>query len=189
MKIRLFANGLLAASLLMGGSASTLRATASPPSLAPIEPSAAEPVVAGEIKQSALTPEIQLPVRSDTSTTSLAELEAGGLYRPDAAKSPAAPEQIRGLEADTRTDLFHLGLLLFRMLYGKCYVSSALRPFRHLPAFGALPAPTELSFLADHSLSLVLAGLLAESNSARFESARTLMDALSAAQEHPPAHV
>lgn len=95
MKIRLFANGLLAASLLMGGSASTLRATASSASIAPIEPSAAEPVVAGVIKQSALTPEVQLPVRSDTSTTSLAELEAGGLYRPDAAESPAAPEQIR----------------------------------------------------------------------------------------------
>ena len=95
MNIRIIAYGLLVGSLLVGWSAPTLRATAGPSVITPVDAAPNGPIGQEDIKRPALVPEVMLPVRSDTSSTTLTELEARGLYRPDGAQSPAATEQIR----------------------------------------------------------------------------------------------
>jgi len=95
VKTRIIANSLLCASLLLGGSASNLPAHSGFAAVAPVDEPLVAPPVSGEIKRSDLTPEVHLPIRSDTSMTTLTELEARGLYGPDAARSPNATEQIR----------------------------------------------------------------------------------------------
>jgi len=95
VKIRLFANSLLAASLLLAGSASTLRATSGSLAHAPVDSLAWAPLAPESATRAELIPEVRGPIRADTSTVSLAELESRGLFRPDATQSPTAFEQIR----------------------------------------------------------------------------------------------
>ena len=95
-KIRTFGNALIAAALLAGGATTALRATA-PPNLASAAPVAQTevPLFKPEIQLTDLKPEVRMPVRYDTSTVSMAALDASGLYKPDEARSPSAFEQIR----------------------------------------------------------------------------------------------
>ncbi len=95
MRFRLLANSLLAVSLVLAGSASTLRATAGPPSVAPVDPPSLAAIPGQTPTLRDLVPEVRLPIRADTSATTLTELGARGLYRPDTTDSPKAVEQIR----------------------------------------------------------------------------------------------
>ncbi|HQY23632.1 MAG TPA: hypothetical protein PLL45_02050, partial [Thermoflexales bacterium] len=96
MKLRTLGNSLLAASLLIGGATTALRATA-PPALvsAAAVPQADAPFFPPEIRLADLKPEIRMPIRHDTSSVSMKALEADGLYKPDSVRSPSAFEQIR----------------------------------------------------------------------------------------------
>ena len=91
MKLRTLGNALLAASLLMGGATTALRATA-PAALvsAVAAPQADAPFFPPELKLTDLKPEIRMPIRHDTSNMSMLDLDAAGLYKPDAARSPSA---------------------------------------------------------------------------------------------------
>jgi subtilisin-like proprotein convertase family protein len=96
MKLRTLGNSLLAASLLMGGATTALRATA-PTALvsAAITAQSEAPLFPPELRLADLKPEIRMPIRHDTSSVSMKALEEAGLYKPDSVRSPSAFEQIR----------------------------------------------------------------------------------------------
>jgi TolB-like protein/tetratricopeptide (TPR) repeat protein len=90
-----------------------------------------------------------------------------------------APEQIRGHEADVRSDLFALGVTLYEMLVGE-------RPFRGRSALDALHAtvsvepanPGRLRGGVSQSLAQIVMRLLDKSPERRFQSADELLHAL-----------
>ena len=96
MKLRTLGNALFAASLLMGGATTALRATA-PPALVSAAAVAQTdgPLFPPELRLADLKPEIRMPIQHDTSSVALKDLDAAGLYKPDSARSPSAFEQIR----------------------------------------------------------------------------------------------
>ncbi len=90
-----------------------------------------------------------------------------------------APEQIRGEEADVRSDLFALGVTMYEMLAGD-------RPFNGNSAVDTLRAtlsldPSDLRLArkgVPPSLALIVMRLLKKSPDARFQSADELLHAL-----------
>ena len=96
MKARTLGNAFLAASLLMGGATTALRATAAPALVSAAAVAQTDgPFFPPELQLLDLKPEIRTPIQHDTSSVSLKDLDAAGLYKPDAARSPSAFEQIR----------------------------------------------------------------------------------------------
>jgi serine/threonine protein kinase len=100
-----------------------------------------------------------------------------------------APEQVRGGEADVRSDLFALGATMYEMLSGR-------RPFTGGSTFETLHAilakdPADLSDVNDHvpaALSAIVKRLLQKAPDARFQSAAALASALEQVAEQPHPH-
>lgn len=98
----------------------------------------------------------------------------------------AAPEQIRGIAADVRSDLFALGVTMYEMLAGE-------RPFGGSSAIDALRAtvsvdPADPGRLRDGvppSLARIVMRLLAKSPEMRFQSADELLRALAGERSAP----
>jgi Tol biopolymer transport system component len=99
-----------------------------------------------------------------------------------------APEQIEGLEADPRTDLFAFGALLFEMLTGRHAFEGKTRA----QLLGAIlkdepPAVSTLNPLAPRSLDRIIATCLAKDPDDRWQTARDLMREVKWAAEPGPA--
>jgi serine/threonine protein kinase len=98
-----------------------------------------------------------------------------------------APEQVRGLEVDARTDLYALGIIMFELLTGKVPFSSTSVPETlrgHLE--GRPPRLVEARAELDRftAIDALIADLLAKSPDARPGSAREVFTRLREAMEH-----
>jgi eukaryotic-like serine/threonine-protein kinase len=87
-----------------------------------------------------------------------------------------APEQIEGLEADARTDIFAFGALLFEMLTGRPAFEGKTRA----SLLGAIlkdepPRTSSVQPLAPKALDRILATCLAKDPDDRYQSARDLL--------------
>jgi serine/threonine-protein kinase len=87
-----------------------------------------------------------------------------------------APEQIEGLEADTRTDIFAFGAVLYEMLTGKRAFEGKTRA----SLIGAIlkdepPLVSQVQTLAPVSLDRIVATCLAKEPDDRWQSARDLL--------------
>src|SRR5262249_48661036 len=87
-----------------------------------------------------------------------------------------APEQIEGLDADARTDIFALGGLLFEMLTGRTAFEGRTRA----SLLGAIlkdepPRVSQLQPLAPAALDRVASTCLAKDPDDRYQSARDLL--------------
>jgi len=97
-----------------------------------------------------------------------------------------APEQIEGLEADARTDLFAFGALLFEMLTGRTAFEGKTRA----SLLGAIlkdepPRISALQPLAPRALDRIVATCLAKDPDDRYQSARDLLHDLKWAASDP----
>jgi eukaryotic-like serine/threonine-protein kinase len=87
-----------------------------------------------------------------------------------------APEQIEGIEADARTDIFAFGCVLFEMLTGK----KAFEGKTRASLIGAIlkdepPPVSQITPLAPASLNRIVATCLAKEPDDRWQTARDLM--------------
>ena len=87
-----------------------------------------------------------------------------------------APEQIEGLEADARTDIFAFGALLFEMLTGR----KAFEGKTRASLLGAIlkdepPRVSSVQPLAPPALDRIVATCLAKDPDDRYQSARDLL--------------
>jgi eukaryotic-like serine/threonine-protein kinase len=87
-----------------------------------------------------------------------------------------APEQIEGLEADARTDIFAFGALLFEMLTGRTAFEGKTRA----SLLGAIlkdepPAVSRVQPLAPAALDRIISTCLAKDPDDRYQSARDLL--------------
>ena len=95
--------------------------------------------------------------------------------------SPAymAPEQMSGGVIDARTDLYAVGVILFRLLTGKPPFSGTLAKVMHDAMMRPAPLPSTLS-QTNGSFDPIVAKALAKSPADRFSSAGQFAEALSA---------
>jgi eukaryotic-like serine/threonine-protein kinase len=94
-----------------------------------------------------------------------------------------SPEQARGQEAETRSDLFSLGAVIYRALTGQPPFAGADLPESLFQIVYGMPArPGELLPNLSADVDAVLAIALAKAPQDRFASANQLADALKAAQ-------
>ena len=87
-----------------------------------------------------------------------------------------APEQIEGLEADARTDIFAFGALLFEMLTGRPAFEGKTRA----SLLGAIlkdepPRVSTMQPLAPAALDRIVSTCLAKDPDERYQSARDLL--------------
>ena len=87
-----------------------------------------------------------------------------------------APEQIEGLEADARTDIFAFGALLFEMLTGRTAFEGKTRA----SLLGAIlkdepPAVSRVRPVAPPALDRIISTCLAKDPDDRYQSARDLL--------------
>ena len=87
-----------------------------------------------------------------------------------------APEQIEGLEADARTDIFAFGALLFEMLTGR----TAFEGHTRASLIGAIlkdepPAVSRVQPVAPAALDRIISTCLAKDPDDRYQSARDLV--------------
>lgn len=110
--------------------------------------------------------------------------EEGTLTRDRIVGTPGymAPEQVEGGTVDHRTDLFALGVIVYRALTGRPAFTGDTEPQIFYRVLHAMPPrPSAVSNLPD-ALDAVLAVALAKEQAERFASAAELADALEAAQ-------
>lgn len=97
-----------------------------------------------------------------------------------------APEQIRGMEVDPRTDIYALGILLYEMLTGRLPFMNQ-NQFELMRAHIELPPPSPRSY-APHlpeSMERVMLQALAKRKEDRFASAYEFRDAILALPDLP----
>src|SRR5207253_8948872 len=97
-----------------------------------------------------------------------------------------APEQIEGIEADARTDIFAFGCVLFEMLTGR----KAFEGKTRASLIGAIlkddpPPVSELQPLVPPALDRVVSTCLAKDPDDRWQTARDLLRELTWAAERP----
>ncbi len=96
-----------------------------------------------------------------------------------------SPEQGRGHKVDHRTDLFSLGVLLYRLTTGKMpFTGDSTMAVLTSLAVDTPIAPRQHNPQIPESLEAVIFKLLAKNPAERFQTAREVLDAL-AAVEHP----
>ena len=89
-----------------------------------------------------------------------------------------APEQLRGEQADPRTDLYAVGLVLFEMLHGRS-LAHFIKPLARARALREPQFDTELPVLAGQpELQAVLDRALRVDPDQRFQTAREFQAAL-----------
>ncbi len=88
-----------------------------------------------------------------------------------------APEQLRGGDQTAQTDMFQVGLLLHRMLFGSEFVSEGLARVRAKVAGHGVATATVTPY-ADPQLEKLLRRLLAERPEDRFASITEVRDAI-----------
>ena len=87
-----------------------------------------------------------------------------------------APEQLEGRDADARTDLFALGVMLYEMLTGRRAFEAKSQATLIAAIIGSDPPPvTQLQPNAPASLNRIVATCLAKDPDDRWQSARDLM--------------
>ncbi len=98
-----------------------------------------------------------------------------------------SPERVRGLEADARSDLYSVGIVLYELLTGHA-------PFHNDSDYELMRAQIEAPPLPPHMLApdlpddveRVILRALAKAPEARYQTAREMRDALRAAAQTPP---
>src|SRR5688500_12649968 len=135
------------------------------------------------------------PVSSASALTALAEerplTESGMLL---GTVQYMAPEQLEGRQADTRTDIFALGLVLYEMVTGKRAFSGATQASLIGAVLRDVPPPVSRVLpLAPRSLDRLVATCLAKEPEERWQTARDVALQLegirqerSAAEPAPP---
>ncbi len=101
-----------------------------------------------------------------------------------------SPEQWRGEELDSTSDIYALGIILFEMLSGRLpFVSDTPYGMMHSHLFKDPPALTEVNMRLPRSVDAVLHRALAKDKTARFQTASSLSEAYeSALQNSSPAN-
>jgi Tol biopolymer transport system component len=90
-----------------------------------------------------------------------------------------APEQLEGTEADTRTDIFALGALLYEMVTGRRAFDGKTKTSLIAAIVGGAPRPlTELQPLAPHALEHVISRCLEKAPDDRWQSAHDIAEEL-----------
>jgi serine/threonine protein kinase len=89
-----------------------------------------------------------------------------------------SPEQVKGGEVDTRTDIFSLGVILFTMLVGKKPFSGNTAAVMFKIVFEEPPAPSSLNPQLTPAHDYVVKRCLAKEVSRRYSSAREVINDL-----------
>jgi serine/threonine-protein kinase len=93
-----------------------------------------------------------------------------------------APEQARGGDVDTRTDIYALGIITYRMLTGRPPFSGRDLPTILLAvSYGMPPQPSEIAPI-DAAFDYVLASAIAKSPDDRFATVQDFVEAFAQAQ-------
>ena len=110
--------------------------------------------------------------RVDTSNLTMAGMVIG-------TPSYMSPEQCRGLEADSRSDLFSCGVVLYELLTGEKPFKGNLETIAYKICHEDPPPPSTLSKLTlPPAVDKLVATALAKSPDDRFQSARAFREAL-----------
>jgi len=110
--------------------------------------------------------------RVDTSNLTMAGMVIG-------TPSYMSPEQCRGLEADSRSDLFSCGVVLYELLTGEKPFKGNLETIAYKICHEEPPPPSTLSKLTlPPAVDKLVATALAKSPDDRFQSARAFREAL-----------
>jgi len=110
--------------------------------------------------------------RVDTSNLTMAGMVIG-------TPSYMSPEQCRGLEADSRSDLFSCGVVLYELLTGEKPFKGNLETIAYKICHEDPPPPSTLSKLTlPPAVDKLVATALAKSPADRFQSARAFREAL-----------
>jgi serine/threonine-protein kinase len=110
--------------------------------------------------------------RVDTSNLTMAGMVIG-------TPSYMSPEQCRGLEADSRSDLFSCGVVLYELLTGEKPFKGNLETIAYKICHEEPPPPSTLSKLTlPPAVDKLVATALAKSPADRFQSARAFREAL-----------
>ena len=92
-----------------------------------------------------------------------------------------SPEQFRGTEIDSRTDIYSAGVLLFQLLTGKRPFEGSMATIMHAVLNQPVPPPSTLSSTISPALDAVVARAIAREPAARFQTAAAFNTALQAA--------
>jgi Tol biopolymer transport system component len=115
-------------------------------------------------------------LNQDATGPTLAETRTGVLF---GTAGYLAPEQVRGLPVDARTDLFTLGAIVFEMLHGRRafareHTIDTLHAIVHEPPTG----PAETRANVPVALQAIVSRLLEKAPADRFQTAGEVLDAL-----------
>ena len=120
------------------------------------------------------------------------EMKSGDPYAGQLAGSPSymAPEQALGRPLSPQTDIFAIGVIFYEMLTGrKPFMASTIDALLEKITSTEPPAPSSRNAELHGDLDAIVARCLAKDPAARFSSARTLFEALTAVAEGRPVDV